>query len=160
MALVIEEVLAYLNNYFVYTHAPNIFIDCDATAKTITLADTDNTWDDYALDPKVDQYIRVEGSRLNDGVYKVTAVDTTSVTVDATLIDEESDEDLDHVTIYELAIPQTLIDLVDEMIAEGSVSENIKSEKLGPHSITYENPTSIFGKYMSRLKRWRKVGFR
>ena len=160
MALVIEEVLAYLNNYFVYSHAPSIFIDCNATAKTITLADTDYTWDDYALDPKVDQYIRIVGTRLNDGVYKVTMVDTTSVTVDATLIDEESDEDLNYVTIYELAIPQTLIDLVDEMIAEGSVAENIKSEKLGPHSITYDSSSSIFGKFKSRLKRWRKVGFR
>jgi len=160
MALVLEEVLAYLNNYFVYTYAPSIFIDCDSTAKTITLADTDYTWDDYALDPKVDQYIRIEGSRLNDGVYKVTAVDTTSVTVDTTLIDEESDEDLDYVTIYELAIPQKLISLVDEMIAEGSVSENIKSEKLGPHSVTYDKPSNIFMKYKSRLKRWRKVGFR
>ena len=160
MALELEEVLAHLNNFFVYSHAPSIFIDCDATAKTITLADTDYTWDDYALDPKVDQYIRVEGSRLNDGVYKVTVVDTTSVTVSTALIDEESDEDLDHVTIYELAIPQKLISLVDEMIAEGSITENIKSEKLGPHSITYNNPSSIFGKYKSRLKRWRKVGFR
>jgi len=159
MALVIEEVLAYLNNYFVYTHAPSIFIDCDATAKTITLADTDYTWDDYALDPKVDQYIRVEGSRLNDGVYKVTAVSETSVTVDTTLIDEESDEDLDHVTIYELAIPQTLLSLVTEMIA-WSGTNNIKSEKLGPHSITYDKPVTVFSSFEGRLKRWRKVGFR
>jgi len=160
MALEIEEVLGYLNNFFVYTYAPNIFIDCNATAKTISLADTNHTFDDYALDPKVDQYIRIEGSRLNDGVYKVTAVDTTSVTVDTTLIDEESDEDLDYVTIYELAIPQKLISLVTEMINEGSITENIKSEKLGPHSVTYDKPASIFGKYLSRLKRWRKVGFR
>ena len=159
MALVLEEVLAYLNNYFVYAHAPSIFIDCDSTAKTISLADTDYTWDDYALDPKVDQYIRVEGSRLNDGVYKVTAVDTTSVTVDTTLIDEESDEDLDHVTIYELAIPQTLLSLVTGMIA-WSGTNNVKSEKLGPHSITYDKPVTVFTSFESRLKRWRKVGFR
>lgn len=159
MALILEEVLAYLNNYFVYAHAPSIFIDCDATAKTITLADTDYTWDDYALDPKVDQHIRVEGSRLNDGVYKVTAVDTTSVTVDATLIDEESDEDLDHVTIYELAIPQKLLSLVTEMIA-WSGTDNVKSERLGPHSITYDKPVTVFNSFESRLKRWRKVGFR
>ncbi|MCK4329301.1 hypothetical protein KAX02_05610 [candidate division WOR-3 bacterium] len=159
MALNIEEILAYLNNYFVYAHAPSIFIDCDATAKTISLADTDYTWDDYALDPKVDQYIRVEGSKLNDGVYKVTAVDTTSITVDATLIDEESDEDLDHVTIYELAIPQTLLSLVTEMIA-WSGTNNVKSEKLGPHSVTYDKPVTVFTSFESRLKRWRKVGFR
>ena len=170
MALVIEEVLANLNNYFVYSHAPSIFIDCDATAKTISLADTNYTWDDYALDPKVDQYIRIEGSRLNDGVYKVTAVDTTSVTVDATLIDEESDEDLDYVTIYELAIPQTLLSLVDEMVSwEASSSSpvtvgNIQSEKLGPHSITYaktsdNKPITVFDTFSGRLKRWRKVGF-
>ena len=159
MALILEEVLGYLNNFFVYAHAPSVFIDCDATAKTISLADTDYTWDDYALDPKVDQYIRIEGSRLNDGVYKVTAVSETSVIVDTTLIDEESDEDLDHVTIYELAIPQTLLSLITEMI-DWSGTNNVKSEKLGPHSITYDKPVTVFTSFESRLKRWRKVGFR
>jgi len=159
MSLKIEEVLAYLNNYFVYAYAPSIFIDCDAGASTISLADTNYIWDDYALDPTINQYIRIEGSRLNDGVFKVTAKDTTSVTVDATLIDEESDEDLDYVNIYELAIPQNLLSIITEM--QGwSGTANITSEKLGPHSITYSEPVTIFSQFESRLKRWKKVGWR
>ena len=173
MALEIEEVLAYLNNYFVYTFAPNVFVDIVSApgASTIAIAAEDDTFTDYALDIRVNQYIRIVGTRLNDGVYKVSVVGDNSVTVDATLIDEESDTDLDYVTIYELNIPQKLLSLVDEMITwEASSSSpvtvgNIQSEKLGPHSITYaktgsnNKPMSVFDVFGGRLKRWRKVGW-
>ena len=172
MSLEVGEVLAYLNNYFVYTYAPNIFVDIEsvAGASTITIAAEDDTFTDYALDVRVDQYIRIVGTRLNDGVYKVSVVGDNSVTVDATLIDEESDEDLDYVTIYELNIPQKLLSLVTEMATwEASSSSpvtigNIQSEKLGPHSITYakkdgNKPITVFDTFGGRLKRWRKVGW-
>ena len=172
MALEIGEVLAYLNNYFVYTYAPHVYVDIDsvAGASTITLADASYEFTDYALDIRVDQYIRIVGTRLNDGVYKVTVVGDTSVTVDATLLDEESDEDLDYVTIYELNIPQKLLSLVDEMVTWEASSKspvtvgNIQSEKLGPHSITYaknanSKPMTVFDVFGGRLKRWRKVGW-
>ena len=173
MALELEEVLAYLNNYFVYTYAPHVYVDFDSDTKTITLADTESeyTFDDYALDIRVDQHIRILGTRLNDGVYKVTEKTTTAITVDTPLIDEESDQDLDYVTIYELAIPQKLIDIVDEMVIwEASSSSpvtvgNIQSEKLGPHSVTYAKtgssgkPMTVFDTFEGRIKRWRKVGW-
>jgi len=173
MALELDEVLGYLNNYFVYTYAPHVFIDIEsvAGASTITLADDSYEFTDYALDIRVNQYIRIVGTRLNDGVYKVSVVGDTSVTVDATLLDEESDEDLDYVTIYELNIPQKLLSLVTEMITwEASSSSpvtvgNIQSEKLGPHSITYaktgsnNKPMTVFDTFNGRLKRWRKVGW-
>ena len=161
MALEIGEVLAYLNNYFVYTYAPHVFVDIIsvAGASTITLADDSYEFTDYALDVRVDQYIRIVGTRLNDGVYKVSEVGDNSVTVNSTLIDEESDEDLDYVTIYELNIPQKLLSLVDEMIA-WSGTNNIISEKLGPHSVTYSKPTTVFNSFEGRLKRWKKIGWR
>ena len=160
MALDIGEVLGYLNNYFVYTYAPNVYVDIASVedASTITLADDDIDFDDIALDIKADQYIRIVGTRLNDGVYKVSGVEDNVVTVDATLIDEESDEDLDHVTIYELAIPQKLLSLVTEMIA-WSGTDNVKSERLGPHSITYDKPVTVYTQFESRLNRWRRLGW-
>lgn len=159
MSLNVEEVLGYLNNYFVYTYAPNVYIDITASTKTIALADSDYDFDDYALDIKVGQYVRIEGTRLNDGVYKVATVGTTSFTVVETLIDEVSDEDLDYVTIYELAIPQKLLSIITEMIA-WSGTNNVKSESLGPHSITYDKPVTVFNSFESRIKRWKKVGWR
>lgn len=158
MAINIEEVLDYLNNYFIYTYAPNVYVDFDAVTKKITLAIAGEIFDDYALDIKVSQYIRIEGSRLNDGVYKVTAVGTNNVTVDVTLIDEISDEDLDYVTIYELIIPQRLLSIITEMIAWSGTS-NVKSESLGPHSITYDRPVTVFNSFESRIKGWKKVGW-
>ena len=161
MALDIGEVLGYLNNYFVYTYAPNVYVDIASVedASTITLADDDIDFDDIALDIKADQYIRIVGTRLNDGVYKVSGITDNVVTVEATLIDEESDEDLDHVTIYELAIPRKLVDIITEMIAWSGTS-NIISEKLGPHSVTYDKPVTVFNSFESRLKRWKKIGWR
>ena len=173
MSLEVGEVLAYLNNFFVYTYAPHVYVDIAsvAGASTITLADESYEFTDYALDIRVDQYIRIVGTRLNDGVYKVSAVGDNSVTVNSTLLDEESDQDLDYVTIYELNIPQKLLSLVDEMITwEASSSSpvtvgNIQSEKLGPHSITYaktgssNKPVTVFDVFGGRLKRWRKVGW-
>jgi len=172
MALEIGEVLAYLNNFFVYTYAPHVYVDIVSVegASTITLADDSYEFTDYALDIRVNQYIRIVGTRLNDGVYKVSVVGDNSVTVNATLIDEESDEDLDYVTIYELNIPQKLLSLVTEMVTwEASSSSpvtvgNIQSEKLGPHSITYaknasSKPITVFDVFGGRIKRWRKIGW-
>ena len=168
MALDIGEVLAYLNNYFVYSYAPNVYVDFDSDTKTITLADDEEyTFDDYALDIRGDQYIRILGSRLNDGVYKATGITDTVVTVGTPLIDE----DYGYVTIYELAIPQKLLDIVDEMVTwEASGSSpvtvgNIQSETLGPHSVTYaktgssNKPMTVFDTFNGRIKRWRKVGW-
>ena len=159
MTLSIEEVLNYLNNFFVYTYAPNVYVDFDADAGTIALANTGDVLSDYALDVRVNQYIRIEGSRLNDGVYKVTDVDPDAVTVDSTLIDEESDSNLDYVTIYGLAIPQKLLSIITEMQSWSGTS-NVKSESLGPHSITYDKPVTVFNSFESRLKKYKKVGWR
>ena len=159
MTLSIEEVLNWLNNFFVYTYAPNVYVDFDADAGTITLADSGKVLTDYALDVRVNQYIRIEGSRLNDGVHKVSAKGDTSVTVDSTLIDEESDSNLDYVTIYGLAIPQKLLSIITEM-ADWSGTSNVKSETLGPHSITYDRPVTVFNSFESRLKKYKKVGWR
>jgi len=168
MALTVGEVLAYLNNYFVYTYAPNVYVDITAETSTIALADTDYDFDDYALDARVGQYVRIEGTRLNDGVYKVATVGDASFTVEETLLDELSDEDLDYVTIYELAVPQELLTIITEMQTwetdHPSGSDNVKSETLGPHSITYGDAggggSGVFGNFASRLKRWKKVGWR
>lgn len=159
MTLSIEEVLGYLNNYFVYTYAPNIYIDITASTKTIALADINYDFNDYALDIKVGQYIRIEGTRLNDGVYKVATVGATSFIVVETLINEESDHDLDYVTISELAIPNKLLSIVTEMIA-WTGTDNVKSESLGPHSITFDRPSNVFTSFEGRIKHWKKVGWR
>jgi hypothetical protein len=159
MALEIEEVLSYLNNYFVYAYAPHVYIDITASTKTIALADITYDFDDYALDIKVGQYVRIEGTRLNDGVYKVVTVATTSFTVLETLIDEVSDEDLDYITISELAIPNKLLSIITEMIA-WTGTDNVKSESLGPHSITYDRPSNVFTSFEGRIKRWKKLGWK
>ena len=158
MALTLDEVLGNLNNYFVYAYAPNVYVDITASTKTIALADASYEFSDYALDIRVGQYVRIVGTRLNDGVYKVATISTTSFTVEETLVDEDSDQDSDYVTIYELAVPVKLVSIIAEMIAD-NVTPNIISEKLGPHSVTYAKSSSVFNKYESRIKRYRRLGW-
>ena len=155
MALIVEEVLAYLNNYFVDSFASNIYVTITAVDKKITLSTPDETIDDIGVELEVAQYLRIEGSKLNDGIFKVGSVGSNYIVVEETLIDEEAD----YINLYELAIPQKLLSLVTEMI-DWSGTNNVKSEKLGPHSITYDKPVTVFNSFESRLKRWRKVGFR
>ncbi|MCK4328328.1 hypothetical protein KAX02_00640 [candidate division WOR-3 bacterium] len=155
MALILEEVLAYLNNYFVDGFAPNIYVTFTAVDKKITLSTEDETLDNIGVELEAAQYLRIEGSKLNDGIFKVDSVGTNYIVVEETLIDEEAD----YINLYELAIPQKLLSLVTEMIA-WSGTNNVKSERLGPHSITYDKPVTVFTSFESRLKRWRKVGFR
>jgi len=155
MALTIEEVLAHLNNYFVDSFASNIYVTITADDKKITLATEDVTVDDIGVELEVNQYLRIEGSKLNDGIFKVDSVGTNYIVVEETLIDEESD----YINLYELAIPQKLLSIITEM-QDWSGTNNIISEKLGPHSVTYSKPSTVFNSFEGRLKRWRKVGFR
>lgn len=158
MSLQVDEVLGYLNNYFVDSYLPGATVDFDADSSTIIFEDGID--EDEVI---ADQYVRIEGSKLNDGVFKISEVGTDEVVVDGTLIDEEDA----YVFFYALAIPPTLLSLITEMQTwetdHPSGNENVQSESLGPHSITYANSGSgsgIFGNFSSRLKRWRKVGWR
>ena len=165
MSLQVSEVLGYLNNYFVDSYLPGTTVDFDADASTITFEDGID--EDEVL---ADQYIRIEGSKLNDGVFKITEVGTDEITIDGTLIDEEDAYQIrnERRWNYALAIPSTLLSLITEMQTwetdHPAGGENVQSETLGPHSITYASGgaggTGIFSNFASRLKRWRKVGWR
>jgi len=159
MSLQVGEVLGYLNNYFVDSYLPGTTVDFDA--ETSTIAFEDGIDEDEVL---ADQYVRIEGSKLNDGVFKISEVGTDVLTVDGTLYDEPDA----YIYFYALAIPPTLLSLITEMQTwetdHPAGGENVQSETLGPHSITYASGgaggTGIFSNFASRLKRWRKVGWR
>ena len=131
------EVLDYLHNWFVksrvdgeFTIEANVLTPCDAL---------------------VGQYIRIEGSIFNDGVYKY-GVDS--------FVAEETFKG----SVYLLAIPKDLENLVAEIstfVDEHEVSD-IQSESFGGYSYTKksgENGNSYgwVDEFRGRLKRWRKL---
>ena len=131
------EVLDYLHNWFVksridgeFTIEANVLTPCDAL---------------------VGQYIRIEGSTFNDGVYKYG-------------VDSFVAEETFNGSVYLLAIPRDLERLVDEIsdFVETYGYSDLQSESFGGYSYTKksgENGSSYgwVDEFRGRLKRWRKL---
>jgi len=131
----LTAVLENLNNYFIKTYERQSIVFDGST-----ILGTDN---DYL----VGQYICIDKSILNDGVYKVTGI--SPLTVDADLLDEEV-----ICYIFGLAIPKTIIDLFAKINMD---NEGIKSESQGNRSVTYDNNSSWAMKYNSMLGMYRRI---
>ncbi len=106
------------------------------------------------------QYIRIENSSMNDGVYKVAYAKDGEITLQGfDLIDEEFEG-----VISSLAIPKQLINLLPkiEKYEEENKQSPIVSESFGTYSYTLATDTT--GKaigwekvFASELKRWNKM---
>lgn len=118
-----EEILRYLNNYFFRFKEVGKFTIQDN--KIIGLKG------EYLKG----QYLLVEGSTLNDGVVKVISVVDGEVT-----LEKPFNEEFEGV-IYSLAIPQTIINLVDEIDKwkEENKKTNIVSESFEGYSYSRAN---------------------
>ena len=131
-----------INNFFVKDY------ECDnftITSNKIT-GDFESTY-------VAGQYIRLSGSILNDGVYKITNVTATELTLDATLQAETERT----ITVYGLVVPSSFITLANEIIAKGS-NEAVASESVSRYSVTYgEGGKSWTSVYKKALDRWRKL---
>ena len=131
------EVLDYLHNWFVksridgeFSIEANVLTPCDAL---------------------VGQYIRIEGSTFNDGVYKYG-------------VDSFVAEETFNGSVYLLAIPRDLERLVDEIsdFVETYGYSDLQSVSFGGYSYTRksgENGNSYgwVDEFRGRLKRWRKL---
>ena len=85
----------------------------------------------------VGQYVHVVGSYMNDGVYKVTGVATSKLTLDATLTAENSS---DFVTLYGCGVPSDFLSVVsdiDTWVTGNSGKEGVSSESIGSYSVSY-----------------------
>lgn len=144
----IEEICSEIRNFFVYNG--DILIN-------------DYKIIDGVLSPSVDfktDYIRIVGSRKNDGVYKVSE--------ETALRDEEF-----HGAIWQMSIPQDFLDLVSEIEAwqeknggvDSAAMSPFNSESFGGYSYSKGNSggASVGNgatwktAYASRLNRWRRI---
>ena len=118
-----EEVLRYLNNYFFRFKEVGKFTIQDN--KIIGLKG------EYIKG----QYLLIEGSVINDGVVKVISVVDGEVTLEKPFNEEFKG------VIYSLAIPQTIINLVDEIDGwkEENKKTNIVSESFEGYSYSRAN---------------------
>lgn len=109
----------------------------------------------------VKQFVLVVGSALNNGVYQITSIDlaTKKLTFGT---DEEVDVETVICTVYGLAIPKALIEIIGEIDTYNTANtNNITSESIGDYSVTYatgtSNETSWVSIFRKRLDPYRKM---
>ena len=94
----------------------------------------------------VGQYVWVYNSFINDGVYKITAITSTKLTLDATLQAENTGETI---VVFGLKPPTEFLSLVTDIESyvnnQAVTSLGIKSESQGNRSISYGSGSSGAG---------------
>lgn len=121
--------MEYCNNFFVST--------CESGSFEIVSDGIQGTFEEAYI---VGQYISLDNTFLNDGVYMITAVSDTKLTLDATLSTESSS---DYYYIFGLKIPTTFLSLVTDIATyDSNTVYGIKSESQGNRSVTYGNGES------------------
>ena len=98
---------------------------------------------------KVGQYVRIMNSLLNDGVYKITAVESVSIELSGTLVDEEFDG-----YIVGLAIPASVVAIAAKV--EAFTNRGISSESIPNYSISF-NAKSGVEAYATDLAPYKKL---
>lgn len=94
----------------------------------------------------VGQYIWIRHSFINDGVYKISAVSSTKLTVEETLTAENTGETIE---VYGLVPPKAFLNLVSDIEtyvnAQSVTALGVKSESQGNRSVSYGSGASGSG---------------
>lgn len=152
----LNSVLEYLNNYFFrYT----LGVKSYTFTRDVTFTSANTLTGDFTSTFLVGEYILIEDTRLNNGVYLITAIDDTTITIDATLditIDTESEIEC---TLTKLFIPKPLISLIAEIKTyDASTTSGLVSESQGSRSVSYATMSgwkTAFGSQLSGYKKLR-----
>lgn len=139
----IQEVLQYLNNYFVVDTVDSSLIETDG----ITVLENKFV---------VGQYILVLYSKLNDGVYKISGITGNKLSIDTDLdLLEESGA----FYVCGLAIPRAVLTICGEIDTYNTNHSSMaRSESLGDYSVTWGNDdVSWISSFRKRLAPYRKV---
>lgn len=138
-----------INNYFYSGINESLEVTFDSATKKITGIFT-NTY-------IVGMYIKIKGTFLNDGVYKIVEVDVNELTVSEDLQDEVAES-----CIAILKPCKAFLSLVAEIetyVASGN-KEGISSEKIDDYAVSYGSGnggwSSVFKK---RLNTYRKLSW-
>lgn len=140
-----EDILSYINNYFAVTKEEGTFKIEDNSIKIKG---------NYLQG----QYIKLEGSFFNDGIYRVESlVDKTITLIGA------NNEEFKGV-IYSLAIPKDLISIAKKLeeLKEKNTNGIYESESFGEYSYTLAKNSkgeiySNIDSFKNELKKYRKM---
>ena len=122
----IAQIMQYCKNHFWRSRERNNF--------TIVTDGIEGTFCNTYL---VGQYVHIVGSYINDGVYKVTGVTTSKLTLDATLLAEDTD---DFITLYGCAVPADFLTIVSDIeawVTSNGGKDGVASESIDSYSISF-----------------------
>lgn len=140
----IQEILEDIRNYYLKTHSIGTKVESDGV--------TVNNIDEFVIN----QYVWINNSILNDGVYKIAGISSNKLLIDGLQAEEKDDFD-----VHGLAIPKIVLDLVSDIEAYNTENPNgIASETLGDYSVNYAGDQNgnaswknVFAKRLSALRK-------
>jgi hypothetical protein len=149
----IGQIMREINQYWAKTYE-NISLAFNSSGKTIT-----GVFGETYL---AGQYILIQHSVLNDGVFTLVSVEdeldeddeptgNTVITVSETVRTETNT-----VNIFGLAPPRDFIDLVTEIIAFTS-KDGVTSESIDDYSVSFEGDGSWKTAFRKRLNNYRRM---
>ena len=139
------EVLQYINDYRIDDYCDLVEIEADGLIVSDVTKFIAN------------QYVLIIGSKINDGVYKVSSIVGNKLFIE---VDFDLTPEVPECFVYSLAIPRQLLNLVSEIEAYNLKSSGVSSESLGDYSVNYGNENgdvSWIVAFRKRLAPFRKV---
>ena len=151
----LNSLFDWLNNWFVDDGSDYAISITDTDGMTFA-EDTKTITADFSdSDLLAEMYVRVTGTLLNNGAYKLTAVTDTVITVEQELLDESA---CTTAQVDYMAVPRGVRSVIGSI--EGATSQdNVSAETQGSRSITYSGTggSSIFAQYGSVLYQYRSL---
>lgn len=139
------EIMEYINNHFIPAHNVPEY-------KTYEIM-SDGIVGSFSETYIPGMYVVIRHSYLNDGVYKITGVTDSKLTVEETLKAENTGEEI---LICASSPPQSFIDLSNQ-IGNFNQSVGATSESIDDYSVSYNNDGSWQSAYASKLSQYRKL---
>lgn len=152
----LNSVLREINNYFFeYTLGVKDF----SYTKDVTFTGTDTlTASDFSDTFIVGEYILIEDSRVNNGVYLITAIDGTTITIDTTLDLTITTEPEREVTLTKCFIPGELLALVEDIKTyDTNITTGLTSESQGNRSVSYGDSSGWKKAFTSDLSIYKRL---
>ena len=151
----LNSLFDWLNNWFVDDNSDYAITVSDSDGMTFDEDTKTITADFEDSDLLAEMYVRITGTMLNDGAYKLVTVTDTAITVEQELIDESA---VTTGQVDYMAVPRGVRSVIGSI--EGATSEdNVSAETQGSRSITYSGTggSSIFAQYGSVLYQYRSL---
>jgi hypothetical protein len=133
-----DKLLKYLNRYW------------PRSIEQVTAIAADGFEGNFSETYLVGQYILIKNSILSDGVYQLTAVSPTKLTVAEPLQAESTNL----IILFGLAIPREVIALQAKINAYTS-NEGIASESIDDYSVSFQDGSGWQTAFKSELNAWR-----